>query len=176
MDENKDIYKNTLVTLSYEELQAAAFEGVRRRCYDQLHRKKENFVGNSRVWDRDILGAIGERVVYKFLGLSWDPTSYGFKPDDVHGGVQVKFSDTGYLYVTAKNLDPKKVFVLVSSGPDIFTYLVVGAIFGADAPSLGELRRFPGDPPDWAGNYWVSASNLKDPNAFKNWFLEKLGR
>jgi hypothetical protein len=168
--ENQQPNKNESVTLSYEELHSAASEGIRRNVYAHSRGLKENFVGNGLVWERHIVGAIGERAVCKWLGVEWNPAVNDFQPTDADGGVQIKFSNTGFLYVPVKWLEPNKAYVLVSSGPDLFTYVIKGALFGADAQSEGALHT---RPDNGYQDYWVPESRLRSATAFKNWFLSR---
>ena len=104
------------IELSSVELMDAATQGIRRRISAMSANRQNIGVPTNRKWEQDIIGAIGEMVLAKHLGIYWQPEVS--KPDTEVGdvlGLQVRTTPykNGHLVLNKTDNDAD-IFVLVT--------------------------------------------------------------
>jgi hypothetical protein len=130
------------VTLCDEQFAFAVNVGIARELYARTKRYRDAFV-NGREIDPHVLGAIGEYVVSKFLGVYWDPAIGDL--DDGNGdvaGYEVKctVSERGYLRVKEHN-NVARTYVLVTfMNNDRHRFAIRGCMPGVEVKDM--TRRY----------------------------------
>ena len=132
-----------LVTLTPEEVAHARQVGIDRQLNHIRAGNKSGggFIAfNDNGHEQHALGAVGELVVAKALGIPWEPA--GLKCVDV-GGYQVRATvyPTGKLIIRERDRNEEK-FVLVTKHSEL-SYRVCGWISAGDAKQVGKLTNPP---------------------------------
>jgi len=115
----------------------AGVVGVMRRCMnirggETVRRRSE--IG---MWDKDIIGAIGEMFACQKTGLRWLSVLQKGGMDTLP--LEVRTTDYHYGSLILHPEDPDdRMFVLVTADTEFYSYCLRGGILGAD----GKHKRF----------------------------------
>jgi hypothetical protein len=146
----------TTITLNRHEMRTAAMGGIERRL-SAIAKNRPAFYGadtRQNEWQIDIIGAIGEYAVAKYLNVYWEPATIIDKLDDLPGDVahyQVRSTchRNGHLIIHQADR-PQAPFILAVI--DNNKIELPGWIYGHEAQHLGELRDH--------GDRWVHQNKL----------------
>jgi hypothetical protein len=147
----------TTIKLTRQEMRTAAYTGVERN----LHALSKNLVNlygateRKTEWQNDVVGAIGEYALAKFLNVYWNPaidTNLNDLPGDV-GMYQVRSTGwpNGCLLMHPSDNDQAPFILAVVEGN---TVTLKGWLYGYEGKAVGEIK----DPK--TNTYWVSQDNL----------------
>ena len=143
--------RSMTVTLTELELDIAAHIGIRRRIESVAHRRIDDATKRT-PWETDIVGAIGELVVAKFLNIYPDLRLGTFKLPDI-GQLQVRATSYAEGCLIVHTYDP----------PDDLYALVVG-VKGQPMSFrvAGCLRGYEAIQPQW----FTSKTTGREPQYF----------
>jgi hypothetical protein len=152
---------SVVIKLTHEEMEAAAYEGVRRRLCNLRRGSqplrgafKMRTAGNApEVWKCDIEGASAELAVCKLTNLYWSGLNKQGVDVGMNTGVRHTPHDDGHLIVYADDLD-EMTMVLVTGTPPVLK--VRGWIQASDAKTLYYHRE---GRPDT--EFWVPQNDLQ---------------
>jgi len=135
-------------TLTMTEYEIAAYVGFQRQV-GIIREDKKDQTGHEEIgYDKHVLGAIGEYIVAKHLGVFWTGLTK-FGATDV-GPYQVRTASTTSTYAPSLIIrpgDPDNQISILVTGKEL-TYTIVGWLWGRDA-KRPEFRRQPQNRP-WA--------------------------
>lgn len=145
------------IDLSNAEVGNACMGGMRRNISSIRDGRKDNHGLSGPGWNEHIVGAIGEMVVAKALGIYWSAGVDTFKDPDLGVDIQVRCSDQpmASLIVRDDDKDDHR-FVLVVGV--LYRFHIVGWMYGDEA----KQQRWYKNPNGRGFAYFVPQTELKD--------------
>jgi hypothetical protein len=145
------------VRLEWFEISAAAQVGVSRNVEAIRAGYRSRMRGKDSMWDRHVLGALGECAFAKATGRYWSGSVNTFKSGgDVGNTIQIRTrSKHDYDLIVRDDDRDDDIYVLVTGGPQEF--LVHGWMLCADAKS----KQFVSDYGGYGEAYFVPQSELR---------------
>ena len=145
----------TTIKLTRQEMRTAAYTGVERNLH-ALSKNLTNLYGapqRKTEWQNDVVGAIGEYAVAKFLNVYWNP-AVEINLTDLPGDVGIyQVRTTGWpqgcllMHPTDKDEAPFILAVVERN-----TVTLKGWLYGYEGKTLGELKEY--------DTYWVTQDKL----------------
>ena len=157
-DMDSTIKSSVEVKLNRQELRAAAYAGVERRLNGVGKKRPQLYGAEERKseWQIDIVGAIAEYAVSKYLNVYWEPATNTERLSDLLGDVgayQVRSTSwpQGCLLIHPRD-KPNAVFILATVNDHIVT--LQGWLYGHEGKSVGEFK----------GNdtFWIAQNMLHE--------------
>lgn len=110
----------TAVVLSWPEVLRAATVGVLRRINGLKHRLPEVYGSpNGAAWDADVVGALAEMAVAKFLGVYWEGALHPQGRDEGDAGafqVRATTIPAGALILHERDADDARFHLVIVNG------------------------------------------------------------
>ncbi len=150
----------TWVTLEEHELLYAAMGGCQRRI-KAMRKGRQQYHGaddrEDRLWQLDVIGALGECGVAKALRLYWTPATdrplTSLEGDVSHVQVRSTSYKTGHMLVYEYDDDDAPFVFCIVKEPWV---KIVGWLYGKEAKQLGEARDS-----GTSVTYWVKQEMLR---------------
>jgi len=146
----------TEIVLNRQELRSAAYSGVERRL-NGIERNLPAMYGRDlrkTEWQNDVVGAIAEYAVAKYLNVCWNPATNNVALKDLPGDVgtyQVRSTTwpNGCLLIQESDKDEAPFILAVVNDRSV---TLKGWVYGHEGKTIGDLKEY--------GTRWVKQEQL----------------
>lgn len=148
------------VSLELDEAIRAAQVAMARQ-YDSLYHKRQDQLGESKLFESNIFGALAEKAFSKAANIHWTEHTERFGPATDVGEYHVRSTKyaTGKLRIDERETAVNEKYVLMIQLDDYgFDWRVAGWCYSFDAPIIGWYGRLQPNRPK--KSYWIEQVNL----------------